>query len=72
MLRALGALTARKTTLMITHRLVGLEQFDEIIVLRAGRIVERGAPADLMRRDGWYRRMWDLQNQSFVLEGETV
>ncbi len=71
-LRALGALMARKTTLMITHRLVGLEQFDEIIVLRAGRIVERGAPADLMRRDGWYRRMWDLQNQSFVLEGETV
>jgi ATP-binding cassette, subfamily C, bacterial CydCD len=52
-----------KTTLLITHRLVGLEHFDEIIVLDHGCIVERGRHADLLARDGLYRRMVDLQNR---------
>jgi ATP-binding cassette subfamily C protein CydC len=54
---------ADRTTLMITHRLVGLDHADEIIVLRAGRVVERGRHADLLQIGGTYRRLWDLQNQ---------
>ena len=57
------ALAAGRTTLTITHRLVGLEDADEILVLRAGRVVERGQHHDLMQMGGLYRRMWDLQNQ---------
>jgi ATP-binding cassette subfamily C protein CydCD len=53
----------RKTSLLITHRLVGLENVDEILVLNHGRIVERGAHAELLARDGLYRRLWDLQNR---------
>jgi ATP-binding cassette subfamily C protein CydC len=64
-LETLFALMKRKTSLLITHRLVGLENVDEILVLYHGRIVERGAQADLLARGGLYRRLWDLQNRIF-------
>jgi thiol reductant ABC exporter CydC subunit len=57
------ALMEGRTTLAMTHRLAGLENMDEILVLHAGRVVERGVHADLLRRAGRYRRMWELQNQ---------
>ncbi len=62
-LRAIQQSTTNRTTLMITHRLAGLTDFDEIIVMRAGRIVERGTHDELLRRDGWYRRMWQLEQR---------
>ena len=49
------------TTLLVTHRLVGLEDVDEIVVLDAGRVVERGRHAELLRRGGLYARLWWLQ-----------
>jgi len=52
-----------RTTLMITHHLVGLESMDMILVLQAGRVVERGSHHQLLQLSGLYRRMWDLQNQ---------
>lgn len=52
-----------RTSLLITHRLIGLENVDEILVLDGGRIVERGTHASLLARGGLYRRMWDLQNR---------
>jgi thiol reductant ABC exporter CydC subunit len=60
---AIQNLMAGRTTLIITHRLAGLEDADEIVVLRAGQIVERGRHADLWSMGGLYRRMWELQNQ---------
>jgi thiol reductant ABC exporter CydC subunit len=55
------ALTEGRTTLIITHRLVGLEAVDEILVLQAGRVVERGQHHDLLQMQGLYWRMWELQ-----------
>jgi ATP-binding cassette subfamily C protein CydC len=52
-----------KTSLLITHRLVGLENVDQILVMDNGQIVERGTHAELLKRQGLYRRLWDLQNQ---------
>ncbi len=52
-----------KTCLLITHRLVGLENMDQILVMNEGRIVERGTHTDLLTKAGLYRRLWDLQNQ---------
>jgi ABC-type multidrug transport system fused ATPase/permease subunit len=52
-----------KSVLWITHRLVGLEAMDEILVLESGCIVQRGTHADLVQADGLYRRMWELQNR---------
>ena len=50
--------------LWITQRLVGLEWMDEILVMQAGRIVQRGRHADLIKTDGLYQRMWEAQNQA--------
>jgi thiol reductant ABC exporter CydC subunit len=62
-LAELQALMAGRTTLLVTHRLAGLEVMDEILVLRQGRVAERGGHQDLLQRGGFYRRMWDLQHQ---------
>lgn len=49
-----------KSVLWITHRLVGLEDMDEVIVLDKGRIVERGTHAELLVQNGLYRKLWEL------------
>jgi ATP-binding cassette subfamily C protein CydC len=63
-LQTIHTTLAGRTTLMITHRLIGLEAADEILVLRAGRIIERGRHGDLLQIDGAYHRMWDQQRQA--------
>jgi ABC-type transport system involved in Fe-S cluster assembly fused permease/ATPase subunit len=60
---ALRALMAGRTTLLITHRLVGLAAADEILVLRGGRVVERGRHESLVGAGGLYAHMWALQNE---------
>jgi ABC-type multidrug transport system fused ATPase/permease subunit len=62
-LETLFAVMKQKTSLLITHRLIGLENMDEIIVLDHGRIVERGRHDELLKSEGVYRRLWDLQNR---------
>ena len=52
------ALGGGRGTLLITHRLAGLEAMDEIVVLEAGRVAERGTHADLLRRGGRYAESW--------------
>ena len=53
-----------RSVLMATHRLVGMEWMDEIIVLDRGLIVERGRHVDLLACRGLYWRMWELQQQA--------
>ena len=52
------ALTEGRSTLLITHRLTGLEQVDEIIVLDGGQVVERGTHDDLLAAGGRYAGLW--------------
>lgn len=65
-LHTVRALLPGRTTILITHRLVGLEMADEILVLRAGAIKERGAHADLLQAEGLYWHSWLLQNQALA------
>lgn len=60
-LSSIDQLMKRRTTIHISHRLRSVAGSDEIIVLVQGRIVERGSHSDLMRTDGWYREMWELE-----------
>ncbi|MFM8339582.1 MAG: ATP-binding cassette domain-containing protein, partial [Fluviibacter sp.] len=52
-----------RTTLIIAHRLSTVMNADEIIVLDAGRIVERGKHTALLAANGLYAQMWALQQQ---------
>jgi ATP-binding cassette subfamily B protein len=51
------------TTLVIAHRLSTIMDADEILVMDAGRIVERGTHRELLARRGAYAQMWALQQQ---------
>jgi thiol reductant ABC exporter CydC subunit len=51
-------ITEDRTTLLITHRLTGLEKVDEVIVLDHGRVLERGTHAELVGLGGRYAELW--------------
>ncbi|HZI67554.1 MAG TPA: ABC transporter ATP-binding protein [Thermoanaerobaculia bacterium] len=63
--RALSNLMAGRTTLVIAHRLSTVRRADRILVLQHGRLVESGTHAELLTRNGLYRRLHDMQ---FFLE----
>ena len=60
--QTLNTISAGKTLITITHRLKAMEQYDRILVLEKGNIVEQGVHGELMAADGLYRRMWVLQH----------
>jgi ATP-binding cassette subfamily B protein len=54
---------AGRTTLIVAHRLSTVADADEILVLKSGRIVERGSHAALVARDGEYAHLWRRQTR---------
>jgi subfamily B ATP-binding cassette protein MsbA len=60
---ALERLMQGRTTLIIAHRLSTIQQADRILVLSQGRIAEDGSHAELLRRGGAYRRLYEAQLQ---------
>jgi ATP-binding cassette subfamily C protein CydC len=62
-LGTLFTLMRDRTALLITHRLVGLEQVDRILYLDGGRIRERGTHTELVRAGGPYQAMWRVQQR---------
>jgi len=59
--QALGELMKGRTTFVIAQRLRTVKSADQILVLQDGRIVERGRHDELIRRDGLYRQIYDLE-----------
>ena len=57
----LKAVSARRTTIVIAHRLSTVVDADEIVVLDSGRVAERGTHAELLARRGLYAEMWARQ-----------
>ncbi|MEU0160077.1 thiol reductant ABC exporter subunit CydD [Streptomyces sp. NPDC006261] len=60
------AATEGRTTVLITHRLAGVEAVDEVLVLDAGRVAQRGPYAKLAAEDGPLRRMLDREAETVV------
>ncbi|WP_369377736.1 thiol reductant ABC exporter subunit CydD [Streptomyces sp. cg36] len=60
--------TEGRTTVLITHRLRGLEAVDEVVVLDRGRSVQRGAYDDLALVEGQFRRMLERERDSDLLQ----
>ena len=67
-LATLFRLLRGKTSLLITHRLIGLDRADRILMMEHGRIVEQGSESNLLSRKGSYFRLWENQNR-FLLDG---
>jgi ATP-binding cassette subfamily B protein len=63
---ALWALMARRTAIVIAHRLSTVRRMDELIVLDGGRIVERGSHQALLRGRGVYASLWEHQSGGFM------
>jgi ATP-binding cassette subfamily B protein len=61
--RELERLAQNRSTLIIAHRLSTIVNADAIIVMEDGRIVEEGSHAELLRREGAYARLWQLQQR---------
>jgi ATP-binding cassette, subfamily B, bacterial len=70
--RALDALTEGRTTLTIAHRLSTAERADEVLVVDAGRIVQRGTHAELVYAEGPYARLHASWRRSSAGEPEPV
>jgi ATP-binding cassette subfamily B protein len=65
---ALDLVSKNRTTLVIAHRLSTVINADEIIVLRAGEIAERGTHAALLEQNGLYASMWNRQREASQAE----
>lgn len=62
-LLALREIAQHHTTLVIAHRLSTIVDADSILVLEQGRVVEQGPHAELLRADGRYANLWNLQQE---------
>jgi ATP-binding cassette subfamily B protein len=59
--RTLLKLAEGRTMIWSTHRLTSVVEMDEIIVISGGRAIERGTHAELLAKNGAYRKLWDDQ-----------
>jgi len=65
---ALDVVSKDRTTIVIAHRLSTVVSADEILVLQAGEIVERGTHKVLLKKNGLYEQMWSRQREATEAE----
>jgi ABC-type multidrug transport system fused ATPase/permease subunit len=59
--KALRSIVKGKTTFVIAHRITSIQDCDRIIVLDKGRIVESGTHEELLKNNGFYKKIFDIQ-----------
>ena len=58
---AMRELLKNKTVIMIAHKLSTVQNSDQILVIKDGRIIQRGTHKELVREEGLYKKLWDMQ-----------
>mgnify|MGYP001170381180 FL=1 len=66
--QALDRLMSGRTSFVIAHRLSTIRNADQILVLKSGRIIERGSHNELIKKQGLYSRLARIQNTAFIEE----
>lgn len=61
-METISRLMQGRTTILITHRLTGLDRVGDIIVLESGRIIEQGSQVELLEKQGLFYQLWRLQH----------
>jgi len=64
--RILEVNLSNRSLLFITHRLMGMEQMNQILVMQNGKIAERGTHRELLTKQGLYAKMYHYQNQLVI------
>ncbi|MFZ1678316.1 MAG: ABC transporter, partial [Saprospiraceae bacterium] len=59
---------ANKTAIMITHRIVGMLEYDKVLVIDKGKLIEEGTHDELIQRQGLYYELWQQQLVSSMEE----
>jgi len=73
--KALKAVMELRTTFIIAHRVTSVKEADIILVLSEGKIVEQGTHEELIGREGFYKKIYDLQilpNEQMLLDGREL
>jgi len=60
-------LAAKRTVILVSHRLASSRNFDQIVVVDRGRIAETGSFGELISRNGYYKNLWEKQH-GFMVE----
>ena len=65
----LNKLSSKTTSIVVSHRIMSLVKCDNIIVLDEGKIIESGTHTDLIKKNGFYFRMFtnQVQNKTNIL-----
>lgn len=63
---ALKTLMRGKTTIVIAHRLSTIMQMDRIVVMQDGKIIDQGTHQELLKRQGMYKKLWEIQAGGFL------
>ncbi len=72
LLTTLQRLMAGRTTIIIAHHLHTVRQVDQIVLLQEGRLIQTGTHEQLLRQDGLYRHLYELQSQPLRSSVETL
>lgn len=59
-----------KSMLIIAHRLATVKNCDEILVIDQGEVVEQGTHEELLKQEGHYFKLWEMQQGNFVIKEE--